>query len=268
MYSNSGSNRVQVDSSFKPKGVRIQFDPVKLLEMKKSEILFRFTTEIGCSNDEATAKFDSIVDIINYLKPLRLCKSQTYDYLEETIKPMPYILKSKTVYFLMQAIRGNITWCHAWNCLAYHASRDLINPVKNINLPEHKLLELLEQENENDNPVSEDHSVNQGPKVKKSFPNYLLHENRDALAEMLKTEFSTEKGKGIRLMLEAMLAYEPPLITIENRERTNIYNALKAFFDRDIGSKQSIFDYQFDLKTDQKDFDAIQTRLDFIIKSL
>jgi hypothetical protein len=45
----------------------------------------------------------------------------------------------------------------------------------------------------------------------------LIHEKRFELAEKLKTEFTTEKGKGIRLIIEALLAAKPPLITIENR---------------------------------------------------
>jgi hypothetical protein len=107
-----------------------------------------------------------------------------------------------------------------------------------------------------------------GVKIKKLFPDYLLHEKRDALASALKTEFITEKGKGIRLLIEALLANKPALITIENRERTNIYKALKTYFDRNIGTYQSIFDYSFDMISDEKDFDCIKVKLDFVLDSL
>jgi len=102
-------------------------------------------------------------------------------------------------------------------------------------------------------------------KIKKLFPDYLLLEKRDALASALKTEFITEKGKGIRLLIEALLTNKPPLITIENRERTNIYKAMKTFFDRNIGTYQSIFDYSFDMISDEKDFKSIRARLDFVL---
>jgi hypothetical protein len=105
----------------------------------------------------------------------------------------------------------------------------------------------------------------ESPKTKKSFPQYILHDKRESLALKLKTEFVTEKGKGIRLMLEALRSNEPPLINIENRERTNIYNAMKIFFERNIGSYQSIFSYPFNMVTDSKDFEGFRTRLNFII---
>jgi hypothetical protein len=106
-----------------------------------------------------------------------------------------------------------------------------------------------------------------GIKIKKLFPDYLLHEKRSVLADRLKKEFITEKGKGIRLMIEVLLANKPPLIAIENRERTNIYNALKAFFDRNIGTYQSIFNYGFDMVSDEKDFQSIRTKLEFVLQS-
>lgn len=105
-------------------------------------------------------------------------------------------------------------------------------------------------------------------KIEKQFPDYLLHEKRAALAERLKAEFATEKGKGIRLMIEALMTSDPPLITIENRQRKIIYNALKDYFCRDIGSRQSIFDLKSEEIRDDKDFQDIKVKLNFILKSL
>ena len=85
------------------------------------------------------------------------------------------------------------------------------------------------------------------------------------LAEKLKTEFNTETGKGIRLMIESLQAHEPKLLSIENRQRKAIYTALKIFFNRDIGTRQSIFDYKFDRITDEIDFSAIRLKLNFIL---
>lgn len=102
----------------------------------------------------------------------------------------------------------------------------------------------------------------------KVFPEYLLHDKRDLLAEKLKTEFNTETGKGIRLMIESLQAHEPKLLSIENRQRKAIHTALKIFFNRDIGTRQSIFDYKFDRITDEIDFSAIRLKLNFILESI
>jgi hypothetical protein len=105
-------------------------------------------------------------------------------------------------------------------------------------------------------------------KMKKAFPEYLLHENRELLAQRLKEEFKTERGKGIRLMFEALQLNEPPLLTIENRQRKAIWQAMNEYFMRDIGTYQSIFDYKFDEIVDKVDFKAIKTKLDFILRTL
>jgi hypothetical protein len=161
MLSHSGSSeRNYADSSFKLKRGRSQFDPVRFLEIKKSDILFQFNRELGFTGDEAETKFNFIVEIINHLKPLRSCKLQTFYYLEETIRLMPYTLRSITLFFMMPAIRGKTAWNHAWNCLAYYASRDLINPVKSINIPEHLILEAIEQEKDEEDLIIENHSIN------------------------------------------------------------------------------------------------------------
>ncbi|MBD0331680.1 MAG: hypothetical protein ICV66_03415 [Chitinophagaceae bacterium] len=98
----------------------------------------------------------------------------------------------------------------------------------------------------------------------KQFPEYLLHEKREQLAEKLKDEFKTEKGKSIRLMIEALKSNKPPLITIAYKEASALYRAMKSYFVRDIGTYQSIFDYKINTAGYQNDLDAFKARVDFI----
>jgi hypothetical protein len=102
----------------------------------------------------------------------------------------------------------------------------------------------------------------------KLFPDYLLHSQKDNLAAALRTEFSAEKGKSIRIMLGAMEQYEPALITIGKREGQKIYDALKLYFDRDIGSRQSIFDNTITNKNDKEDVEKMKLRIKHILKDL
>ena len=92
----------------------------------------------------------------------------------------------------------------------------------------------------------------------------LLHKNKNDLANKIKQEFKTEVSKNIRLLLEALKKNDPPLIAIANREKKDLYVAMGLFFDRPLGSYQSIFDYK---GWEAKDA-AIQARLDFILKSI
>lgn len=87
----------------------------------------------------------------------------------------------------------------------------------------------------------------------KKFQDYILHENRIGLSKSLKTEFSTEKSKSIRYLLEALAHSQPPLITIIDGEKKALYNAMKEFFNRDIGSYNSIFQCNFNLIVNDTD---------------
>jgi hypothetical protein len=275
--------------SLKPKKAKqIKIDPLKYLELKRSEILFKLTNEMDCSEEEADSEYHSLTETVNCLKPLRASRILTKNYLKKILKPISFFVKSFRVNILVKATTDDDTYCYAFNFLADIANQDLAFPITFKNIPEHELLRMLEREQDQHNAVKpvappESEKINSHkkpsamlsaikpdrfPKPVRLFPDYLLHERRDELAEKLKTEFTTEKGKGIRLMIEALLADKPPLITIENRERKNIYTALKTFFDRNIGTYQSIFDYKFDMISDWKDFESIKAKLDFLLTSL
>lgn len=102
----------------------------------------------------------------------------------------------------------------------------------------------------------------------KSFPDYLLHKDKLKLAAAIKGEFSTEKGKALRLLLGALEQNEPPLIAIANRQGREIFDAIKRYFDRNIGSYQSVFDYKINQKVDKPDIDALLKRINHLLQLL
>lgn len=84
----------------------------------------------------------------------------------------------------------------------------------------------------------------------KKFPDFILHENKNGLSKSLKSEFSTEKSKSIRYLLEALALLHPPLITVIDGEKKALYNSMKEYFNRDIGSYNSIFQCNFNPESD------------------
>ena len=102
----------------------------------------------------------------------------------------------------------------------------------------------------------------------KYFSDYLLHEKREKLADEIKKEFSTEKGKAIRLLLHVLENNNPPFITIGYRQAKEIHIAMSDFFGRNIGKYQSVFDYKVDVKLDHKDLENISLRLNHILSKL
>jgi len=103
----------------------------------------------------------------------------------------------------------------------------------------------------------------------KAFSEYLLHKKNTALAILIKEKFSVERGKRIRLLLEALKRTTPPLLSYENRQKMEIYNAMRVFFERDIATYQAIFNAtRLDNLENNPDFIATKEKLNFIIESI
>lgn len=99
----------------------------------------------------------------------------------------------------------------------------------------------------------------------KSFPEFILHEKREQLAMEIRKEFSTEKGKAIRLLLGAMELNTPPLLTIGKRKGKEIYKSLLAYFNRDIGSYQSVIGHIVNQKTN---LEGVDIRLNHLLRKV
>ena len=106
------------------------------------------------------------------------------------------------------------------------------------------------------------------PKSKrdKAFPEYLLHSKKISLAKGIKKEFGKEKSKTIRLLIEALKSSN--LLTIGYGKESAFYRALKEAFDSNIGSHNSIFNYPYDKKINEKDLEVINKRLQPILDSM
>jgi hypothetical protein len=120
-------------------------------------------------------------------------------------------------------------------------------------------LDTTTQSQPDDTPLSQ--------KPKLPFFKYLLHNKPEQLANELRAKFNTEKGKGIRFMIESLEKNEPPLLTIGDRQKKEIYDSLKLFFGRDIGTYNGIFQCEIN-KTYSSGFSSASRKLDFILKSI
>ena len=124
----------------------LQIDPVKYLDLKKSEIIYILTNELRYSDAKALLKFDFIREIINRIKPLRCFKLQTYGCIEETIRQLPPKLRIFTVNLLLKATDHDETYPIAYNCLAQIANRFQHLTIDLKCFDECELLALVEQE--------------------------------------------------------------------------------------------------------------------------
>jgi hypothetical protein len=68
--------------------------------------------------------------------------------------------------------------------------------------------------------------------------------NKEIFLDELKITFPTERGKSIKIIIE--LLQKENILIFGNREFKILYNELKTFFVRDIGTRQSINDVKFE----------------------
>lgn len=102
----------------------------------------------------------------------------------------------------------------------------------------------------------------------KPFPAFLIHQQKIKFAEALRAEFSTEKGKAIRLMIEALKAHTPSLIAYGDRERKALHEAMENYFNSNIGTSNSIFQYDYYPDRDRDSLNSVSARIDHILQHL
>lgn len=105
-------------------------------------------------------------------------------------------------------------------------------------------------------------------KKAKEFPAFLIHQQKEKLADALKAEFSNEKGKGIRLMIEALKAYNPKLIAYGDGDKMALYKAMKSYFNWNIGTYNSIFQYEYYAESNKESLELVTARIDHILLHL
>lgn len=105
-------------------------------------------------------------------------------------------------------------------------------------------------------------------KKAKEFPAFLIHQQKEKLADALKAEFSNEKGKGIRLMIEALKAHDSKLITCVYGENKALFNAMENYFNWYIGTYNSIFLYDYHSDRNQESLELVTARIDHILQHL
>jgi hypothetical protein len=124
----------------------INIDPFRFMELDKPDILYKLTIELGYSEEEALREFHSMLAMLTLLKSMRHCQSQTDDWLKDAVPQLHPRVKMLTVTILLDAMKDDDTYCHAYNTFVYYACRYLRMHRPRKIITDHKLLILLEDE--------------------------------------------------------------------------------------------------------------------------
>ena len=169
-----------------------------------------------------------------------------------------YIFNSHFFYIQEACIKNQLDFFDL--CRTVHFRWDLISTGITISYSESE--ELKRQQKF----YQEQQRISENTEPEKSFPKFLIHEKPDQLASDLGNEFNSEKGKSIRILLEVLK--QKNILHINYRENTILHKAMKAWFKQNIGTKQSIFNYNFSSTANKTELENVEKRVDIIFEKL
>lgn len=120
-----------------------------------------------------------------------------------------------------------------------------------------------EQEYESEINVESDSSNEEIIDQLKSFFSNAANDN---FIKNLPIEFKIEIGKSMSILIYVLKKFEPSLLTIPYRKGAMFHKILKAHFQRDIGSYQSIFNYKVEPAYDAEDIEFYKKRITSLYK--
>ena len=100
-------------------------DPFRFMEMDKTDILYKLTIELGYCEEEALREYYAMIAMLSRLKSMRICQSQTDDWLKDAVPNLHPRVKMLTVTILLNAMNDDDSYCHAYNTFVYYSNRYL-----------------------------------------------------------------------------------------------------------------------------------------------
>jgi hypothetical protein len=94
---------------------------------------------------------------------------------------------------------------------------------------------------------------------------YFAESTNDYFLDALRDEFKNEKGKSIAILLYVLQKSNPAILDIPHGKMKKFYTLLKAFFNTNIGTYQSIANFSVNKNTHKEEIKAIQKKIDIIL---
>jgi len=91
---------------------------------------------------------------------------------------------------------------------------------------------------------------------------YFTEAAYDYFLEALRDEFKNEKGKAIAILLYVLQNSNPKILDVPHGKMKKFYTLLKAFFNTNIGTYQSIVNFSVSKNLHKEEIKAIQNRVD------
>jgi len=93
---------------------------------------------------------------------------------------------------------------------------------------------------------------------------YIIHEKSDEIANIIVENFTTEKGRKIRYIVEYLIGRG--VVKLLYGDQNKIYEAMTNSFKQNIGSKNSIFGFSIN-KLQDSDYKSLKEKLHYLLKT-
>ena len=91
---------------------------------------------------------------------------------------------------------------------------------------------------------------------------YFTNAAYEYFLEALRNEFKNEKGKTIAILIYVLSNSSPVILDVPHGKMKKFYTLLKAFFNTNIGTYQSIVNFSVNKNTHKEEIKAIQNRIE------
>ena len=142
----------------------------------------------------------------------------------------------------------------------------LYQKIHKLYLPDDEITKEIKKEIKKESKDTEpDASTVKKNKPKKALNEFIHNiKDKDKFLQELKSIFPTERGKSIKIIISLLM--QENILIIGNREFKDFHSELEAFFNRDIGSRQSINDVKFN-DIHKSTIETIEKKLNPLIKN-
>nr|WP_315161122.1 hypothetical protein [uncultured Flavobacterium sp.] len=239
----------------------LDFNTQKSIALKHYKKIYKsiFEDNITYMPDDDYGSYDFENDFLKVENKLKIvaCNKIKYQHKLATINPFFEYLTGDKSIFTKAFYKKNVIVIE--DTLKYEAKKMIMIELNN----KFKFEEDFYFTNQNEArktiknfiPTTNEVKFSNSENNATPFINFLRHENKIEIEQIIKTHYSDLKGVSLRYLIEFLI--DKQILLLNYGDKTKIHKSLKTLFnDKDIGTTSSIFDLKIDREKDHKYLNA------------
>jgi hypothetical protein len=124
-----------------------EIDPIVYLNKRRKDIIHNFV-KVGLAEPKATNDFEWLISFLRELAPLRLCQSETDEFLNKNENQYCYVGRFHLLTHLIDATQNSLCYGYAFNTFVYYGNLYLSLNLKRRKFNRIELLQAVQDEAE------------------------------------------------------------------------------------------------------------------------